>query len=202
MERLRSVPDDSAWMTRDISLASLGNLEANYTSSTPTPTIVTPPSSESSPRPRSRNQSRKASPIPSRLANAHEKSDPSYTLHDRKDSFSEENTDVEDEGMEDRGSRPHLHRPGDGRSHTPLLKEDEGRQSYDMPNGNARPAFPSKRSTFRSRSPDLEGSAATRKKYTYAAFFLGLSLVSFVVQTETAVYIQHVLGWKKAYAML
>ena len=43
---------------------------------------------------------------------------------------------------------------------------------------------------------------ANRKKYTYAAFFLFLSLVSFVVQTETAVYIQHELGWNKAYCML
>ncbi|RAL61039.1 hypothetical protein DID88_010135 [Monilinia fructigena] len=43
---------------------------------------------------------------------------------------------------------------------------------------------------------------ATRKKYTYAAFFLSLSLISFVIQTETAVYIQHQLGWNKAYCML
>jgi len=27
-------------------------------------------------------------------------------------------------------------------------------------------------------------------------------LISFAVQTETAVYIQHNLGWKKAYCML
>jgi hypothetical protein len=55
---------------------------------------------------------------------------------------------------------------------------------------------------MRSRSPDTQAKLATRKKYTYAAFFLGLSLVSFVVQTETAVYIQHELGWNKAYCML
>ena len=36
----------------------------------------------------------------------------------------------------------------------------------------------------------------------YAAFFLLVSLVSFVVQTETAVYIQHELKWNKAYCML
>jgi drug/metabolite transporter (DMT)-like permease len=35
-----------------------------------------------------------------------------------------------------------------------------------------------------------------------AGIFLLLSLVSFVIQTETAVYIQHELGWKKAYSML
>lgn len=36
----------------------------------------------------------------------------------------------------------------------------------------------------------------------YAAFFLLVSLISFVVQTETAVYIQHELHWDKAYCML
>jgi hypothetical protein len=45
-------------------------------------------------------------------------------------------------------------------------------------------------------------AATTKKKWITAAFFLGLSLVSFVIQTETAVYIQHTLKWKKAYAML
>lgn len=48
----------------------------------------------------------------------------------------------------------------------------------------------------------MEASSAVKKKYTYAAFFLLLSLVSFVIQTETAVYIQKELGWNKAYAML
>ena len=43
---------------------------------------------------------------------------------------------------------------------------------------------------------------ATRKRYTYAAFFLVLSLISFAVQTETAVYIQSQLHWNKAYCML
>jgi drug/metabolite transporter (DMT)-like permease len=41
-----------------------------------------------------------------------------------------------------------------------------------------------------------------RRKYIYASFFLVLSLVSFVVQTETAVYIQHELKWNKAYCMM
>ena len=99
--------------------------------------------------------------------------------------------------------RPQSHRPTDGRSQVPLLKDERGRPSYDgSANGSARPAFAARRSTFRSRSPDMEGSAAVRKKYTYAAFFLVLSLISFVIQTETAVYIQHELGWNKAYAML
>jgi hypothetical protein len=97
-----------------------------------------------------------------------------------------------------------MHRPTDGRSQVPLLKEGErqGRSSYDGPPGSARPVLSSRRSTFRSLGPDFEAQSATRKKYTYAAFFLVLSLISFVVQTETAVYIQHELGWDKAYCML
>lgn len=114
--------------------------------------------------------------------------------------------DSEDEDMI-ANARPSLHRPVDGRSHQPLLGKDgaeRGRTGYDnAPEapGGERPAF-SRRSTMRSRSPDTQAKLATRKKYTYAAFFLGLSLVSFVIQTETAVYIQHELGWNKAYCML
>ncbi|KAL8946458.1 MAG: hypothetical protein Q9222_007150 [Ikaeria aurantiellina] len=99
-------------------------------------------------------------------------------------------------------SRPPLHRPTDGRSQVPLLKDERGRSSNTEANGNARPAFAARRSTFRSKSPDMAGSAATKRKYIYAAFFLILSLIAFVVQTETAVYIQKKLGWKKPYAML
>ncbi|KAF1983914.1 hypothetical protein K402DRAFT_414109 [Aulographum hederae CBS 113979] len=36
----------------------------------------------------------------------------------------------------------------------------------------------------------------------YAGCFLVLSLISFTIQTETAVYIQHRMGWNKAYCML
>jgi hypothetical protein len=116
----------------------------------------------------------------------------------------EGDSDSDSDDME--GRRPALHRPTDGRSHQPLLhKEDDeerGRTGYDAsPDPPERPTF-SRRSTMRSRSPDTQAKLATRKKYTYAAFFLGLSLVSFVIQTETAVYIQHQLGWNKAYCML
>ncbi|KAL8918075.1 MAG: hypothetical protein Q9208_007597 [Pyrenodesmia sp. 3 TL-2023] len=106
----------------------------------------------------------------------------------------------EEEEMMD--SRPPLLRPTDGRSQVPLLKDERGRRTSAEPNGSARPAFAARRSTFRSRSPDMAGSAATRKKYIYAAFFLVLSLIAFVIQTETAEYIQNKLGWKKPYAML
>jgi hypothetical protein len=120
------------------------------------------------------------------------------------DDFSDPDTEYEFDEMGDR--RPALHRPTDGRSHTPLLHKDDderGRTGYDAsPDLLDRPPTFSRRSTMRSRSPDTQAKLATRKKYTYAAFFLGLSLVSFVVQTETAVYIQHELGWNKAYCML
>ncbi|KAJ4302452.1 hypothetical protein N0V88_002596 [Collariella sp. IMI 366227] len=69
------------------------------------------------------------------------------------------------------------------------------------------PTMPaSRRSALRSRSPTsvVAGAAhlEARRKYTYAAFFLAVSLVSFTVQTELASYIQHDLGWDKAYCML
>ena len=60
-------------------------------------------------------------------------------------------------------------------------------------------------SGLRNRSPTQSAAAAraeARRKYTYAAFFLVVSLVSFTVQTELASYIQHDLGWDKAYCML
>ena len=112
-------------------------------------------------------------------------------------------SDLEEQGEEMEEARAPLHRPMDGRSHVPLLKDEDGRSSYDDPaNGTTRPIFAARRATFQSRSPNMEGSSSVKKKYTYAAFFLLLSLISFVIQTETAVYIQHELGWNKAYAML
>lgn len=82
----------------------------------------------------------------------------------------------------------------------PLLDGDKSRQSYD---DTVRPAL-SRRSSRFHQDRDLEAEAhkATRKKYTIAAGFLMVSLVSFAVQTETAVYIQHNLHWNKAFCML
>lgn len=95
----------------------------------------------------------------------------------------------------------------------PLLSqpdEDRGRARYnhsrtpsplqDAPAPH-RPAF-SRRSTMRSRSPDTQAKLAAKKKYVYAAIFLVVSLVSFVIQTELASYVQKELGWNKAYCML
>lgn len=126
------------------------------------------------------------------------------TKDDFSDSEQDSDLDLEEDNMGDR--RPGLHRPTDGRSHQPLLHKDDdverGRTPYASPHLQERPPLFTRRSTMRSRSPDTQAKLATKKKYTYAAFFLGLSLVSFVIQTETAVYIQHELGWNKAYCML
>ncbi|CAD6584136.1 MAG: hypothetical protein ASARMPREDX12_001539 [Alectoria sarmentosa] len=207
-------------MSRDNGLlSSLGNphpnTEADYPSSTPTPTIVTPPSGSSTPY--STLPSPRASPFRANLAKARASPPPSRKTSPRPQPSVAFNapadqthvgevagdSDFSDEEAAMGGIRPQVHRPPeDGRSQTPLLKDERGRPSYEGPNGSARPAFAAKRSTFRSRSPDMEGSSATRKKYTYAAFFLILSLISFVIQTETAIYIQHELKWNKAYAML
>lgn len=107
--------------------------------------------------------------------------------------------------------RAPFHKQTDGRSAEPLLpKQDEergrtGRTGYNgSPDGLTarRPSTFSARSTMRSRSPVVQAGLAAREKYTYAAFFLVVSLIAFTVQTETAEYIQHDLGWNKAYCML
>lgn len=193
-------------MIKDIVLASHDISEASPASETPTPTIYTPPS-EGSPyigNPSLDPLPRRPSPLSleTRAAKARV-SGSTGPRNERTRTEEELHSDLESEAEEDvMGERPPMHRPTDGRSQVPLLKEERGRPSYDSPNGSARPTFAARRSTFRSRSPDFEAQSATRKKYTYAAFFLGLSLVSFVVQTETAKYIQHTLGWDKAFCML
>lgn len=95
--------------------------------------------------------------------------------------------------------RPPFNRPTDGKSQQPLLSSDKSHQDYAS---GQRPPMATRRSTFRERDPDLEAKKATRLRYTYAAGFLVLSLISFTIQTETAVYIQHTLKWNKAYCML
>jgi drug/metabolite transporter (DMT)-like permease len=72
--------------------------------------------------------------------------------------------------------------------------------------GASRPplqSFGSRRSEMRSRSPrEAVAAQAAKKKYMYAAFFLATSLVTFSIQTELSAYIQHDLGWDKAYCMM
>ncbi|CAG9992606.1 unnamed protein product [Clonostachys byssicola] len=60
-------------------------------------------------------------------------------------------------------------------------------------------------SGMHSRSPQQAAAAAERAaktKYTYAAFFLVVSLITFCVQTELSAHIQHDRGWSKAYCMM
>lgn len=103
-------------------------------------------------------------------------------------------------------TRTSSHGPFDGRSRQPLLEdEQQGRMSTGgFGDAEGRPMLHhhSRRSTMRSKSPDALAKQQTRQKYFIASGFLLLSLVSFVVQTETAVYIQHDLGWNKPYCML
>ncbi|CEL05558.1 hypothetical protein ASPCAL06676 [Aspergillus calidoustus] len=100
-----------------------------------------------------------------------------------------------------------IHRPMDGRSQQPLLEDEQpGRLSgggFEYGDAEGRPMLHhSRRSTMRSKSPDALAKQQTRQKYVIASGFLLLSLASFVIQTETAVYIQHDLGWDKPYCML
>ncbi|KAJ0426629.1 hypothetical protein BJY00DRAFT_272582 [Aspergillus carlsbadensis] len=100
-----------------------------------------------------------------------------------------------------------IQRPMDGQPHQPLLEDEQpGRMSaggFEYGDAEGRPMLHhSRRSTMRSKSPDALAKQQTRQKYVIASGFLLLSLASFVIQTETAVYIQHDLGWDKPYCML
>ncbi|EME49407.1 hypothetical protein DOTSEDRAFT_68248 [Dothistroma septosporum NZE10] len=91
--------------------------------------------------------------------------------------------------------------------HKPSIHQSQPLLSGDKPpeyESSPRPGMGSRRSTrFRERDPPTkEPKSDTRTRYTYAAAFLLISLVSFAVQTETAVYIQHDLHWTKPYCML
>ncbi|KAF2122799.1 hypothetical protein BDV96DRAFT_639362 [Lophiotrema nucula] len=114
------------------------------------------------------------------------------------DNFEFDDWDEQDAAMPS-DLRPSLERERtDGRA--PLLGNGSSkREESGSPTG--RPVI-SRRSTFHERDPESQARFETRRKYTYAAIFLALSLVSFTVQTETAVYIQHELKWEKPYCML
>lgn len=95
--------------------------------------------------------------------------------------------------------RPPYRRPSDGQSYDPLMKSNGVNDHLE---GLDRPPLAKRKSGFREGASDAEAQKEMRKRYTYAAFFLAVSLVSFTIQTETAVYIKKYLGWKKSYAML
>jgi len=91
-------------------------------------------------------------------------------------------------------------RERNGRSMSPLLgsHKDDNEGADEVRPGLSRRST----HTFHERDPESQARYETKRKYTYAAIFLALSLVSFTVQTETAVYIQHELKWEKPYCML
>lgn len=117
--------------------------------------------------------------------------------------------------------RPGFRRPSDGKSGTPLLYkpdgDDDNTRESDVERGRSvdddslttlavpgstRPAL-SRRSTMRGHSPrGIAAEQTARKKYTYAAFFLCVSLVTFCVQTELSAYIQRELHWHRPYCMM
>lgn len=118
-------------------------------------------------------------------------------------------TDVDDETTDDElaMARPSMSKPTESRSNVPLLKEEHrGRHhgtTFARPTAESRTVSDaSRRSSFRSKMPDYDSKRATRRKYIIASFFLVLSLISFTVQTQTAVFIQQELGWDKPYCML
>ncbi|KAL9943012.1 hypothetical protein D7B24_006031 [Verticillium nonalfalfae] len=117
--------------------------------------------------------------------------------------------------------RPPLSRPTEGLSGLPLLfakdeSADADRRSMEYDEArrgrasrgssplmaSRNQSFHSRASTMRSHSPDLAAASSAKTRYTFAAFFLVLCLVAFVVQTELSAYVQQDLGWNKAYCML
>lgn len=116
---------------------------------------------------------------------------------DNNSDFDDWDDDVEENMPSDLRPSP---RGSNSHQEQPLLARDK-HQDYESP----RPSLGQRRSTarFRERDPEItEDKGDTRKRYTYAGCFLLISLVSFAVQTETAVYIQHDLHWTKPYCML
>ena len=114
--------------------------------------------------------------------------------------------DIHDQNDEMAGSPP-AYRPVDGHdSHEqPLLKEEQrGRLSNSSfhADGDVEDRPMLHHANVRSQDPAQYAEVATRRKYVIAAIFLVLSLISFVAQTESAVYIQHELRWDKPYFML
>ena len=198
-------------MTSASASASLQVPEASSPTSTSASIVHTPPSEASgsrSPNPPVPSPPRRPSPLNLVLTGARRQAyrkdgGGGSSARIEEASFSDSDNDL-GEGEDDMMERPPMHRPSDGRSQLPLLYKDEGVPPYHSSLESPRPLLSARRSTFRSITPADQDNAMsqTRRKYTYAGFFLLLSLVSFVIQTETAIHIQHDLGWKKAYSML
>lgn len=186
---------------------------------------VPPPYSDSDPHPDSssypgRPTANFPQPAPQRLGHtngsavrpgsaSHQKSDSGIVDPEAFEDWDDDNFDEQDPLTERANAmpsdlRPPFHRPTDGKSGTPLLGENRKENGYaggDMGGDAPRPLI-RRKSTFKEVDPDLAAKTATRKRYTYAAFFLAVSLISFTIQTETAVYIKKYGGWSKSYGML
>lgn len=166
--------------------------------------IYTPPGTESPSQTLHPAQSSSRQPSPSPLRISSLPTDIKEQLRpDRQAPSDQAIDDAFDASDDDMSGRPPYRRPSGGLSNTPLLTDKtQHRGRDDSPPDPMTASFHSRRS-MRAKSPTYaEPENLTRRKYIYASFFLLVSLVSFVVQTETAVYIQHELGWNKAYCML
>ncbi|KAI0427800.1 NADP-dependent oxidoreductase domain-containing protein [Xylaria sp. FL1042] len=109
----------------------------------------------------------------------------------------------------ERNGRTSLGHPAEGHSDMPLLeKADDGEQRRSQGGGSFDALEPPRSVASTSSAAPAPGSgeatthAEARKKYLVAALFLVVCLVSFVVQAELGRYVQHELGWNKAYCML
>lgn len=112
------------------------------------------------------------------------------------DEWNNENWEDEDDMPSD--LRPSLERHDKGRSSQPLLSSKD-HPGYDSP---PRPRTTSRHSRMHERDPEIGARNATKRRYMLASIFLMLSLITFAVQTETAVYITKRLHWEKSYCML
>jgi len=119
-----------------------------------------------------------------------------------EETFDDWNNEIwEDDDNEDSmpsDLRSSLERHDEGRSSQPLLASKD-LPAYDSP---PRPRDASRHSRLHERDPELEAKLATKRRYVLASIFLVLTLISFAVQTETAVYITKHLHWEKSYCML
>lgn len=105
-------------------------------------------------------------------------------------------------------TRPPLKRDETSTSKDPLLSQDVPDSiSSPRPSSDDEDHDRALSSSYRSHlttpsQSTLLAAQKLRKKWLYASIFLVLSLISFVVQTETAYTVQRVLKWEKAYCML
>ncbi|KAI1290601.1 hypothetical protein F5Y03DRAFT_55224 [Xylaria venustula] len=125
---------------------------------------------------------------------------------DDDDSHSDE--EYTDKTTSEMNGRPSLSHVADGRADMPLLEKDgDDRERFTsaLPHpvaSTSSAALYSDASNRPPRSPEATAHAAARQKYMVAALFLVVCLVAFVVQAELGRYVQHELGWNKAYCML